>query len=218
MPQVAREGPEGHSGLTPLESAVKIQETQIRGDMDQAYLETYKRFHKKATELRESKLLPQILSVGFSVKGNQSGFSLTVKKPDETDLRAYLTTFRQFIMKSERIYMDGIYGTLQEHLGDEKFKGYLNKSKVLWQKAHNEAGIALIYNGRELSPLEITDLFLYGDIFHSDVKKEAALNELPPPLRDLFMFQFLEFIHRATIQILYVDQIVNKALEENLFV
>jgi hypothetical protein len=114
--------------------------------------------------------------------------------------------------------MGNIYALLQQHLKDEKLKGYLAKSQIFWQNLHERASIGMIYNKKQVSPQEITKLFLYGDIFHGDLKREKALDSLLPHEHGLFKSQFLEFIFRATEQILYVDRIIGKALEENLFV
>ncbi|TFG75548.1 MAG: hypothetical protein E4H21_08560 [Thermodesulfobacteriales bacterium] len=181
------------------------------------YIETLKRFRRKAAELRESKLIKENFSVGFTMTWKASGLQVSVKEPDDTSLRAYLTTFRQFIMQKERINIDKVYTILQEHLKDEKLKGYLAKSQVYWQNACKKASFGMIYNKKHISPQEITDLFLYGDIFHGDQEKEVALNALFPHERNLFKCQFLEFVLRATEQILYVDRIIGKALDDDLF-
>ena len=139
------------------------------------------------------------------------------KRPEDTNLLAYLTTFRQFILRGERINLDRIYELCRAHLNDDKMKGYLLKSQGFWKKASNEASIALIFNGREMAPWEIADLFLYGGIFHSDKKKEEFLRALLPHELNFFMFQFLEFVQRTSYQILYVDNFIVVALKDGLF-
>ena len=187
--------------------------------MEQAedYRETLSRFHEKASILRESKLLRANFTTGFSVTWNESGLQVTAKQPEDTNLLAYLTTFRQFILKGERINLDKIYVLCQAHLKDDKLKGYLLKSQGFWKKASSEASVALIFNGREMTPWEISDLFLYGGLFHGDKKKEEFLRALLPHELNFFMFQFLEFVQRTTDQILYVDNFIVVALKDGLF-
>jgi hypothetical protein len=186
--------------------------------LDSDFIEIFKHFHRTAGKLRESRLLKEKFTIGFTLTLSQSGPQVTVKQPDETDLKAYLTTFRQFIMQKEPTYMGDIYTLLQLHLKDEKLKGYLAKSQDFWQNAHERASIGMIYNKKQVSPQEISKLFLYGDIFHGDLEKEKAIDSLLPHEHGLFKSQFLEYILRATDQILYVDRIIGKALGENLFV
>lgn len=185
---------------------------------DTDFMDIFKHFHRTARKLRESRLLKEKFTIGFTLTLGQAGPQVTVTQPDETDLKAYLTTFRQFIMQTEPTYMGDIYTLLQQHLKDEKLKGYLAKSQGFWQNAHDRASFGMIYNKKQVSPQQILKLFLYGDIFHGDLEKEKALDALLPHEHGLFKSQFLEFILRATEQILYVDRIIGKALEKNLFV
>jgi hypothetical protein len=181
------------------------------------YLDILSHFRRTAEKLKDSRLLKGKLTIGFSMTFNNSGLKVDVEQPDDTDLRAYLTTLRQFIMPSEPTYMADIYSLLQLHLKDEKLKGYLVKSQCFWQDAHERASFGMMHNKRKISPQEIVKLFLYGDIFHGDLDKEKALDALLPHEHGLFKAQFLEFVVRITEQILYVDRIIKKVLDEDLF-
>ena len=184
---------------------------------DENYTETLNRFHEKVKELRESKLLKEGLSVKHTLSWNESGFQSTIKQPDDTDLRAYLTTFRQFVLVRERTNLDKIYELCHTHLKDDRLKGYLAKSQELWKNAFETASVGMIYNGKEMSPEDATNLFLYGGIFHGDPDKELFLKTLLPHEYNSFRWLFLEFIMRASKQIFYVDDVVVVALKDGLF-
>jgi hypothetical protein len=181
------------------------------------YVETLNRFHEKSTELRESELLKETDSIKLTMTFNESGLQSTIKQPEDTNLRAYLTIFRQFILKRELTNMDNIYELCQAHLKDDRLKGNLAKSQELWHNAFNRATSRMVYNGRILSPEEVTDLFLYGGMFHSDPDKERFLKALLPHEYNIFRWQFLELITRASKQIFYVDNVIVGGLKDGLF-
>jgi hypothetical protein len=181
------------------------------------YIDKLNRFHEKATKLRESKLLKETDTIKFTMTFNESGVQTTIKEPEDTNLRAYLTIFRQFILKKEPTNLDRIYELCEAHLKDDRLKRNLKKSQELWHNAFNRATLRMIYKGRVLTPEEVTDLFLYGGMFHSDPEKEQFLKALPPREYNIYRWQFLELITRASKQILYVDAQVVGALKDGLF-
>ncbi len=139
------------------------------------------------------------------------------RQPDETELRAFLLTFRQFISKKEPIFIYRIYNLCQKSLVNDKFKEHLIKSRSIWEHAQKSCGINLIFNGQKISPEFAVDLWVNGYYFHSDEKKLKTLRDMLLPGRMLSRFQFLSFIQDATRQILYLDNIIKISFKEGYF-
>ena len=86
--------------------------------------------------------------------------------------------FGQFISNNEPVFLYKIYNLCQKHLINDKLKEYLIKSREAWKQAQKSTGIILKYNERELTPEYITDLWINGYYFHSDINKLHILNHL----------------------------------------
>lgn len=182
------------------------------------HLKILKSFHSKAAELRESALLKKRFSTKLTIKMNQiNGFSMEVQEPDETDLRSYLLSFRQFFLDGEPVFLNRVYNICLMHLKHEPYKKYLVKSREIWKHTFRQAGIPLLIDNKEISPEYAMKLFLYGHYFHTDSEKAEALSALLPHEYIFTRHLFLDFVLTATRQILYVDNIVSDALKRDLF-
>lgn len=175
-------------------------------------------YRARATQLRNSRLIKEGFNPGLTINWNKmQGLRFISKEPDETSLRSFLLTFRQFVSEKEPVCVNRIFNLCHRHLISDKLKEYLIKSRRAWKNSLKGTGIMLIYNKRELTPEFITDLWINGYYFHSDPKKLTILNKILPHERMLIRFQFLNFLLDATKQVLYVDNIINVALKEGLF-
>jgi len=175
-------------------------------------------FQAKAEELRDSKLLRKGFDLNVTINWNKmQGINFMARQPDETELRAFLLTFRQFISKKEPIFIYRIYNLCQKSLVNDKFKEHLIKSRSIWEHAQKSCGINFIYNGQKISPEYAVNLWVNGYYFHSDEEKLKTLHYMLPPGRMLSRFQFLSFIQDATRQILYLDNIIKISFKEGYF-
>lgn len=175
-------------------------------------------YRARAMELRNSQIIRKGFNPGITINWNKmQGLRFISKQPDETSLKAFLMTFRHFISQKEPIFINKVYNLCQKYLISDKLKEYLVKSRKVWKNSLKSTGIIMVYNKRELTPEFITDLWINGYYFHSDLKKLTILNRILPHERMLIRFQFLNFLLDATRQVLYVDNIIKVALRENLF-
>jgi len=176
-------------------------------------------FRAKAEELRNTRLIRESFNPGITIKWNRmQGLRFKSREPNEENLRSFLLTFRQFILDDEPVFLYRIYNLCQKHLTSDKLKNYLSKSREIWKQSLKSADVTLIYNRRELTPEYITDLWINGFYFHSDMNKLRILNQLFPHERILVKNQFLNFLLYATRQVLYVDNIIKVALKEGYFI
>jgi hypothetical protein len=87
-----------------------------------------------------------------------------------------------------------------------------------WKQVMKTDGIQLIYNGKELSPLYVTDMWI-NDTVHSyirDPEKEAMLKYMQPPERAIMRTKFFGCLHSAAQIIRYFHFVIRKALDEGL--
>ncbi len=178
-------------------------------------LERFTIFCEKAKELRESDWARGGLGVKASESWNaaEGEIKIIIKEPQETPLKAFLLTFRHFILRDGPIHIDSIYNLCAVHITDEKYREYLIKSRDFYRNALHSSAIDLIQNGENISTEYIVDLLINGQYFHSDNDKRKALRELSPA-KFAYMSNFLNFVHRATTQIFYVDDVIRAALKE----
>jgi len=142
------------------------------------------------------------------------GLRFISREPDETSLKAFLLTFRQFISEKEPIFMNKIYNLCQKHLTNDRMREYLVKSREVWKNTLKSTGILVFYNKCELTPEYITDLWINGYYFHSDPEKWITLKKILPHEKMLVKFQFLNFLLDATTQVLYLDNIIRASIRE----
>jgi hypothetical protein len=181
--------------------------------VDQLYL-----YRARAEELINSRLLREGFNPGFTISWNRiQGLRFSSKEPDETCLRSFLITFRQFVTEREPVFIFKIYNICQKHLTGDKLKEYLFKSRKAWINSLKTTGIMLVYNNREMSPESINDLWINGYYFHSDERKYLFLRSLLPYERMLIRSIFLNFLLDATKQVLYINNIIKAGLNEGLF-
>jgi len=182
-------------------------------------LEQFLLFRARAEELRNTHLIRESFNPGITIKWDRMrGLRFKSREPNEDSLRSFLLTFRQFILNDEPVFLYRIYNLCQKHLTSDKLKNYLSESREIWKKAHKSADITLIYNNQELTPEDVTDLWINGYYFHSDMDKLRILKQLLPHERMLIKNQFLNFLLDATRQVLYVDNIIRVALKDGYFI
>jgi hypothetical protein len=139
------------------------------------------------------------------------------KWPEENDLRSFLLAFRYFIADKEDVFLSHIFNLCHQQLTDNKLKEYLAGARKIWKKAHDTVGFNIVYQGKRQTPEQITKLWLSGAYFHKDEDKRSILKELPYPQMMFYRYQFLSFLIEATRVIFYVDRIVEKVLNEDLY-
>lgn len=173
-------------------------------------------FCVRAKELRESQFVKEGSAIGFTLKWDDSTKCLRAieKEINMTNLKAYLVTFRQFFSKKEPIYIFGIYDLCQKHITDEKYRGWLIKSREFLEKALRLSGVQIIQNNKEISAEEIMKLIINGVIFHSDEKKIKKLGAVPPVVRAFYTFNFLNVILDAANQLYYVENTIRTSIRE----
>jgi hypothetical protein len=180
-------------------------------------LEQLELYRYKATELYEQPLIQSEYSPGLNINYNQTeGLRVVFREPDETELRSFLLTFRQFISDKEPVFLNRIYNLCQQHLTSDLLKGHLVDAREAWKQMQKQSGMKLVVDGQELMPERVTRMWINGYYFHTDSEDFRTLQRLQPHTRPLLRYQFLTFVGEATQNVLYVGHIINIALHEGL--
>src|SRR5207253_1835816 len=103
-------------------------------------------------------------------------------------------------------------------LTDDFLKGELAKARKDWNTILKQDAMHLNYNGKVLTPLFITDMWI-NDAVHSyvsDPEKAAILKHMTDLEKAVMRPKFFTCIHKAIHIINYVNSVVSKALDEGL--
>jgi hypothetical protein len=167
-------------------------------------LDLFLRRVQELSTLRFIKFTPRY-SIKWT-KGDQLRHELT--NPDEEELRSFLVTFRQFISKSEPVFLNRIYNLLFQVLTSDELRGFLLKSREAWQRSLQTTGGKVMINDRHYTPELITDLLINGYYFHNDEEKEAELRELWPSAMMLVRSQFYFHLSSAISHLFYTANLL----------
>lgn len=176
-------------------------------------------FLERGTELWDSRVR-RLSGLNFSIniKGKADDDSVTFKftEPDIEDFRSFLLTFRQFISNDEPVYLFKIYNLCQLHITDDKCKEVLAEARSIWQELLKKSGsgITLTVDNKELTPEDITDLWINGHYFHNNIEKRRFLKSLEPHLLDGAKAIFFDHVIETTKVIKHLGENIDVALRQ----
>jgi hypothetical protein len=185
-------------------------------------LEQLRKYGERVQRLKENELSKTGFGGGykmtFSTMGQSPTMTVSQDEPRSDLLTGFLGVFRQFINEKEKINQYKIFKTLQLCLTDDYLKGELIKARGRWSEILKTDGMTLIYDGEELTPLFLTDMWI-NDALHSDINeplKAAILKNMRPHERAPMRYKFFLCVERACRVIGYVDFVITKSLNEGL--
>ncbi len=172
-------------------------------------------FVYRADELRHTRLVrTSSLRGDFSFHFNQKTAAYKFPVVDEDDLRSFLLTFRQFVMKQEPVFIRNIYALAHQHITAERLRAAVDEAARSWRDTLKSCGFALEIRGRRVTPEHALDLFINGHYFHNDEEKRAELLKYGIPDVFLVRNQFLNFLVDATMNIAYTSNVIRAALQD----
>ena len=177
-------------------------------------------FREKAEELRQSRLLQKGISLKFSITFDRTkGVLIETEKPDEEDLRSYLLTFRQFILKKGPIYLPRICNLCLQNITDVDLRKRLAEAKEFWNQDRQSYGMGVEIFDHKITPESATKLLINAHYFHSDPDRIALLKRLSSLKIDEeeINYQFRFYLVATTKFILTVSKIIGVATEKGMF-
>lgn len=182
-------------------------------------LEKLKLFREKAEELRQSRLIQKGISLKFSITFDRTkGVLIETEKPDEEDLRSYLLTFRQFILKKGPIYLPRICNLCLQNITDVYLRKRLAEAKEFWNQDRQSYGMGVDIFDHKITPESATYLLINAHYFHSDPDRIALLKRLSSLKieEEEINFQFRFYLVATTKFIVTVSNIIGIAIEKGL--
>src|SRR6266700_5632182 len=174
-------------------------------------------FIRKFEELRSTQLAKKGFRVQHRVRYSPGSIESNLTQPDESDVREYLLTFRSFVSENEDVFLNRIFNICLRRLTSDEMKQSLTQARQSFEQAKQNNGIIFQLNGKHLTPLQITNMYLDGKYFHNDLEYQRQLDSMSPPVADFPRTYFLHFIIHTTDIIIHVYNIVGNALEAGLF-
>jgi hypothetical protein len=174
-------------------------------------------FIRKFNELQNTRLAKTGFRFEHRVQYTPETVKSDLKQPDEADLRDYLMTFRQFISENEDVFLNRIFNICHQRLTSDEIKQHLAQAREAFEREKQHNGILFQMDGRQFTPLQITDLYLNSMYFHNDLESQQQLDSMAPFVADFPRSYFLNFVINVTRVILYVGNVITHAFQEGLF-
>lgn len=114
----------------------------------------------------------------FNMKASLDKTEFTFDIGDEDDLFSVMSAFRQFTADREDTHFPKICNLLEQRLTDAELRDANRANRQAWQQAE-QGGVLLQIPGQNLTHRACYDLWLNGEIFHSDADKERVFKGLP---------------------------------------
>jgi hypothetical protein len=144
--------------------------------------ETLDLFLEQTDKLARSPLLASgglstSLEVNFAPGGPST---LTVKRPDQTELGAFLLTFRTFVADRSPIEFHRVQRVYRANVRSDELIAQAEDAGRAWREACRSSPIAVQINEQTLRPDKVLDLWIDGEYFHLDRRKRDDLKALGP--------------------------------------
>ena len=176
-------------------------------------------FRERVDVLTNTNLLKKGLKSSLKITSHKDkGWKIEISWPEDDDLRSYLTTFRHFILKNSPVFLNRIYKLCIKHVKDSKVKQMLERNRKHWLGIHQQGAMGLSYQGKNVTPKFVVDLFIKGEYFHIEGEEREFLKGLPDEFDKLFKQQFIDFILLANKHIFFLDSVIKKVVNENLLI
>ena len=188
----------------------------VKAQRERSDREKLELFIRKFEELRNTQLAKKGFRIQHVVRISPDSVESDLMQPNKPDVREYLLTFRHFISEREDVFLNHIFNICHQRLTSDEMKRSLAQARRSFERAERDIGIPVQFNGRQLTPLQITNMYLDGKYFHNDLEYQQQLDSLPP-IADFPRAYFLNFIINTSKIIDDVYNTVGTALEAGLF-
>jgi hypothetical protein len=175
-------------------------------------------FVEKVNELANTNIAKKGFNVEYTIQGGKDrSIESKLQQPDEADLKEYLVTFRQFISENEDIYLNRIFNICHQRIVNDEVKKHLAEARQIFEGMKQNNGLNIIVNNVQMTPLYITDMYINGKYFHSDIDYQTEIDNMDLVTADVVRFEFVSYVESVTRIIVYVRGTISRAFEDNLF-
>jgi len=183
----------------------------------------FKIFHRRAEAVAFDSFLHANLSLTMqATKGGP--VEITKNFPEESSLRSFSSLIRPFYNNDDRISFNMICGIVTRP--DNNFPNNICQLAKEARKCWNgllqtgsgdgpPSGIAMVFNGENITTGKLIDLFFNGEIFHTDQEKLEKLDSMRLPVYDeQIQMALFDVLQRMGELILWFDKnVIQKVLQ-----
>lgn len=149
------------------------------------------------------------ISISFTLGG--SGDAITTNTQRQ-EFRSYLVLFRQLISPDDNVYLESILRVLPRHVDDAALRDRLGKAMDAWKAANGiPSPLAPLSMGEFASGRETARLYLYGGVFHSDVRLSAIWDAIGPDKQRFVEYQFRQYEGRVRNVLIELKKVLDEA-------
>lgn len=180
--------------------------------------EALKLFITRAEELFTTSLGKKGISTKYHASRDDiNGTVSTLKGPDEEELRSYLLTLRQFLLKEEPIFLNRIYNICRRRANSEDLKNNIKQARQYWKKQQEHNGLIVMIDGNKVKAIEMCNWWINGKYFHNDMDYQEKIAKADQISQDVYRLHFLTFVIDASEHIRYLHNIISEGLRDRLF-
>jgi hypothetical protein len=184
-----------------MQKESKLVKVNISNSIAESELKCIKLFLKRTKELYQTHI----------ISGNDSDISLNMKAeknkpvqfsislPNEEYLRSFYMAFRFFYLEKEKTKFLRVANIVKRRSDDELSKKYIDWLKDMWNGALARQQMQMYFNGKEITPTMLIDLWFNAHYFHSDELKNHNLANLKKVLSiDVYRFMLADAVYEAS--------------------
>ena len=172
-----------------------------------------KSFIVRADKIANSRMIKAGFAPSLSIRFESGNVDIVGSDVDGEDLDAVLTSFRPFLMKSERVYLESIFELIERVATTVEVR---EEARLILQhhelRLKNEF-IQIEHDGKLYGKAEIYDLVVHSKLAHDDFKKAQTLKSLDLGNAEIISQQVYAFIHSNVITILDLRHTLQKLLD-----
>ena len=129
------------------------------------------------------------LDASLSIKGRvNQPMEIHLATPDEELLRSFLLTFRQFVSKSEPIYLESVANILWKSTSGAGEHELLDTLRRSYRQALRYGPVGFTRNGANYSPFETLQQWINGHYFHNNREfAEQLASRASDPTSEIFL-------------------------------
>ena len=161
--------------------------------------ETLHLVHDTALKLRSKKFLSEGAKVSFEVRfDHATGMHPIVNSaPDEETLESVLPTLRKFCAEKELTFLPRVLNILYQKVPDQSFREFVNFIRKRYNQATNlqkYPEFIIQVGEKNYGPGEFFNLWINGEVFHSDSEKRQEISKLKEVLGGIVYGFFVDAV------------------------
>jgi hypothetical protein len=149
------------------------------------------------------------ISISFKLGGPGESIETNTQRQE---FRSYLVLFRQLISESDNCYVETILRVLPRHVDDAALRARLGVAMDQWKAANGiPSPLAPLSLGDFASGRETARLYLYGGVFHSDLRLSEIWDAIGPDKQRFVEYEFRQYERRVRDVIIELKKVLDEA-------